>query len=321
MKKLLLYFIGSTWICDTNAQVNLVPNYSFEDTTQCPNLFGQIYYAVHWTDPTNASSDLYNSCANNNVGVPFNGEGFQVPNTGNGYAGFITYSQGVDFHEYIQAQLDSQLQSSKTYYVEFYMSMADTQTVAANNVGAYFSSNAITGPSGPVLNYTPQISNDPIGNPLTSKTNWTKVSGSFVASGTENYITIGNFLNDVSTDTVYVGGGCCDASYYYIDDVSVICLDCDTTAGIDELSNEMYFNLFPNPNDGAMNFSYALEEEENGTFSIYDLAGKLMFEYTLQKGNDQLLFIDEDNLSNGIYFYKVMIDQQMELSEKIVIIK
>jgi hypothetical protein len=318
----VIFFISL--IFKINAQINLVPNYSFEDTTQCPFLPGQIYFAAPWTDPNNGSSDLFYSCASSTyVGVPTNIEGTQSARTGNAYAGIMTYAQGTNLREYIQIQLDSQLEISKTYYVEFFVSMSDTQTVAANNIGAYFSNIPITASSGQLLSYAPQINNNPVINPLTDKIGWTKVLGNFIANGTENYITIGNFLNDISTDTIFIGGGCtgCDAAYYYMDDISVTCIDCDTGIGINELENVSKFKLFPNPNDGSINFIYSLNETSSGELIIYDLAGKLIIRYVLLVGKNNQAFINETQLKNGIYFYKVIINKELKKSDKIVIIK
>src|SRR6218665_7602 len=189
MKKGLVYLIfmlGLTY--KFHAQENLVPNSSFEDTTQCPFNPAQIALAPPWVDPTNASPDLFNTCSDGGyVGVPNNICGFQLARTGSGYAGFATYYAGSSTREYIQVQLSNQLQIGKNYYCEFYVSLADVQSVAANNIGAYFSNIAITGSSGQVFNCIPQINNNPIVNPLIDKLGWTKISGNFIASGTENY--------------------------------------------------------------------------------------------------------------------------------------
>jgi OmpA-OmpF porin, OOP family len=55
--------------------------------------------------------------------------------------------------------------------------------------------------------------------------NWVAVSGTFVANGTETFLTIGNFKSDANTDTLRtpfssstIGGW----SQLLIDDVSVI---------------------------------------------------------------------------------------------------
>jgi hypothetical protein len=324
MKKYIL--ITLLFLCEfeNKAQVNLVPNYSFEDTISCPYSSAQIHYSSSWIDPNNGSSDYFNSCNNTSsgyVGIPVNMGGHQLALTGEAYSGLYVYFNNIGpWREYIQVQLNSQLQNGKNYYVEFFVSLADTVSVAAT-VSLYFSDTAISGTSAQLFNVIPQIINDDITNPLTSKTTWSKVSGTYNASGNENYITIGNFKDDNNTDTTQVSGGSYPGSYYYIDDVSVICLDCDTTAGIDELGNEMYFKLFPNPNDGTMNFSYSMKEGSSGELTLYDLAGKLIANYSLNSGDDNLLTIMETQLNAGIYFCKVMIDQQMELSEKIVIIK
>ena len=68
-------------------QVNLVPNPSFEDYTQCPTGFDQIDRATGWSSYA-ASPDYFNSCANSSgaVGVPSNTWGYQNAKDGNGYS-------------------------------------------------------------------------------------------------------------------------------------------------------------------------------------------------------------------------------------------
>lgn len=81
------------------------------------------------------------------------------------------------------------------------------------------------------------------------------------------------------------------------------------------------FKLFPNPNDGTMNFIYSLKETSQGEMVIYDLTGKAVANYQLATGLDNQILINESNLSNGVYFYKVIIDSEIKVSDKIVIIK
>jgi hypothetical protein len=111
------------------------------------------------------------------------------------------------------------------------------------------------------------------------------------------------------------------ASYYYIDDVSVICMDCDTGIGINNLENDFQFKLFPNPNNGSMNFIYSLNETSIGELTIYDVTGKLVSKHSLQTGKNNQLFVNESELKNGVYFYKLVIDNEIKQSDKIVIIK
>src|SRR5687767_7964555 len=86
---------------------NLVPNPSFETFSSCPVTYSQMSLAVPWTDPTNSSSDFFNSCsAGPHVSIPNNFDtyaGFQYARTGDGYAGLYAYATFQ--REYIQVQL------------------------------------------------------------------------------------------------------------------------------------------------------------------------------------------------------------------------
>jgi alpha-tubulin suppressor-like RCC1 family protein len=81
------------------------------------------------------------------------------------------------------------------------------------------------------------------------------------------------------------------------------------------------YKLFPNPNDGSMNFMYSLNEDSKGEMTIYDIAGKLVATYALLVGENNQVLINETKLNNGIYFYKVIVDNELKASDKIVIIK
>jgi len=70
-----------------------------------------------------------------------------------------------------------------------------------------------------------------------------------------------------------------------------------------------------------MNFIYSLKETSQGDMVIFDLTGKAVANYKLTSGLDNQILINENNLSNGVYFYKVIIDSEIKVSDKIVIIK
>lgn len=89
----------------------------------------------------------------------------------------------------------------------------------------------------------------------------------------------------------------------------------------EELSVYNDFKLFPNPNDGTMNFIYSLKETSQGEMIIFDVTGKAVAKYLLATGLDNQIIINETKLSNGIYFYKVIVDNELKVSDKIVIIK
>ncbi|MEI6488788.1 MAG: T9SS type A sorting domain-containing protein [Bacteroidota bacterium] len=277
------------------AQVNLVPNYSFEDTIHCPIGPGYLNYARSWTQI--GTSDYYNICANGPVGVPSNGAGYQYARTGNAYAGFYTWGAGIDIRECIYAKLDSTLTPLHKYCVEFYVSLGDIGNVACNNIGVFFSDTAITPTSvNDLFLLLPQVSNNPITNPLTDKIGWTKVSGNFIAAGGENYITIGNFINNANSDTTLVNTGGLYAPYYYIDDVSVI--DC-TYDGVEELS-EATINIIPNP--ATNQFTIENSQLRMNSIHIYNVLGEEVQSLKLESSK---LAVDISSLANGVYFVEV----------------
>jgi len=288
------------------AQINLVPNPSFEDTVHCPYFSNQLNFAIHWYTPTPGSSDYCNACSTiNQVGVPFNVEGFQFARTGNAYAGFATYYAGANEREYLQVKLDSVLIANHKYCTEFYVSLCDTQYVACNNMGLYFSDTALLSNSTGVLNVIPQINNDIITNPLTNKIEWTKVSGVFVATGGENYITIGNFLNDANSDTVHVAGGCCAAAGYYLDDVSVI--DC-TYDGIAELKDLNEVDIFPNPATNEIRITS--KKLRIKKMKINNVLGGCVYERDVENEKKEIS-VDVSGLVNGMYFVEVMCENKI----------
>jgi hypothetical protein len=318
MKKLLLYFFISAFVFKMNAQVNLVPNPSFETYTGCPTGGSQINLATPWSGVTTNSTDYFNMCGTIGYNVPFCGASYQNAKTGGAFAGlWVINGYGSNYREYLQVKLDSTLKQDSCYLVNFYCNL-DNTTNGINRIGAYLSSMAINtvGP-GLVLSYIPQIVSSQF---LTDTLNWMCVSGYYKASGGEQYITVGNFNTDIATDTLHNIDGTYNGSYYFIDDVTVKKIaGCDTTAGITEYSSYILFNLYPNPNNGTMTLEYSLSANEQGEFIIYDLTGKLITHYELDNVNNQLI-ISNKQLTNGIYFYHIKVNSKIVRNDKFIII-
>ncbi|MCB9920243.1 MAG: hypothetical protein H6832_17710 [Planctomycetes bacterium] len=200
---------------------NLVANASFETYSTCPTTSGQPYQAVGWIAPTTGTTDYMNACHTTGiVGVPNNAFGSQAANTGQAYMHIYTAAKNAsNYREYVQRQLSSPLSAGVTYDVSFWVSKSDSELASAE-IGAYFSLSPISLANSSAFNLVPQIEN-PSTNIITDTVNWVQVSGSFVASGGEQYITIGNFRTPANTTTLFVGGTHNGASYY-VDDVSVV---------------------------------------------------------------------------------------------------
>jgi len=310
-----------------NAQ-NLVPNYSFEDTLGCPTGGGQINLASPWNSPTLGTPDYFNSCASITTAcsVPLNAWGYQFARTGNAYAEIMVYASGFSNREYIQVQLTDTLIQNKLYCVEFYVSNSGISSysshtpIAITEIGMLFSNNQIAISNNWLpLPYTPQIVSQS-GVFLTDTVNWMKISGVYTALGGERYIAIGNFKNDLGTDTITVANpGFIPLGYYYIDDVSV--MDCnDTSTSVQENENDYNFTLYPNPSTGNFSIKYDLKQSnDDAIFKLYDIRGKLLNETILKNENTSFDF--SDVLANGVYFYQLKINDIEVKSDKLVIIK
>ncbi|MGE3823758.1 MAG: T9SS type A sorting domain-containing protein [Bacteroidia bacterium] len=301
---------------------NIVPNSSFEDSTGCPNSNGQIEGAISWSGIA-GSPDYYHECGINGWSIPVSWGGGGYANSGHAYAAISLRSIGSpSFREFIGATLTSTLIPGKRYNVEFYTSQADSSWYAIKNIGAYFSIGEPQNSVDVLLNKIPQVKYEG-DDYLDDKLGWTKIEGSFIADGGENFITIGNFDDNNETDTLFVGGGVLKPSlpnywtnaYYFIDDVSVTV---DTTTGIDELE-PLGFELYPNPNDGNMYLTYR-NLYEKARFELYDVTSRKISAYDLNSEYGTLN-ISEQGISNGVYLYRIINENSKYKFGKVVIKK
>ena len=221
------------------AQINLVTNPSFEMIYSCPNGANEIDSAIGWSTPKNGGGgnpELFNSCCTNPFycGVPLNylNSSFQYPHSGNSYAGIdvIDYFYPDDFREYIQSKLKKKLSAGHLYCVKFYTSLLDFSTAYIKLLGAYLDNGSVSASTHlGLISVLPQVYNTL--QPLNDTINWMKIEGSFIATGNEEYITLGNFFTDSISGLDFFGIPTHWHSYYYIDDVSVIDANLPAYAG------------------------------------------------------------------------------------------
>jgi type IX secretion system substrate protein len=313
---LLLSFQG------LRAQINIVPNYSFEDTLHCVNGDNEFQgYVANW-EGNESGLCYFNALCNSpssDVNIPLNVLGYQYPHSGNAYAGIYTFigppppsrPNDSNTRDYMQVQLMDTLHGGVKYYITFYVSLADSFKYACNDIGAYFSDSslALTGYAKPYI--IPQIANNNVKNPLTDKINWIKVSGNFIAKGGEKYVVIGNFKNDKQSDSVFVNSPNSNTnynwngSYYYVDDIiaSTDSVYADSLfSGINEINaKQPQVMIFPNPSKGK--FTISLEGFENKShLEVYNLMGELIYEEEILP---HITPIDLSNNSDGIYLYRI----------------
>lgn len=287
------------------AQENLVPNGSFEEYYNCPG--GGITECKYWYSPTLGSPDLFHVCANSfnpQLGVPLNSRGYQVPNTGDAYAGFYARAND-DGREYLQIELTKPLEEGKKYTVQFYLNLGEVFAVSQWNIGMYLSNTAVSSPmiNSYVLNVPPQILNKE-GNFLIWE-EWTEVKGEYTAQGGEKFITIGNFYTEANTDTLIIPGLMQFnpfKTYIYIDDVSISEIICEPKLP----------NIFT-PNDDGINDSWitklCLEQDELLNITIYNRWGLKVHENT----KDEIFWNGKtecgNNCPEGTYYYIINSEQ------------
>lgn len=293
----------------SSAQVNLVPNPSFELYDTCPDVVVTNYfdgYVTSWKKYA-GSPEYFNSCAAQGLGrgVPCNAAGYQQPATGNAYAGLYTYESGnPDIREFIGIQLSFPLLIGTKYYVAFKTSLAiDTNHVfnyATSNIGARFSSvpYSFDNPA-PVDNWA-QVFNT---NVITDTSGWTTVQGSFIADSAYQYVTIGNFFTDSATTLVYMQDTLYDISaYYYIDDIYV---STDSFNGIAPHQIDNILNIYPNPaTDYFVIEMPDIPIGQSASFTIYDVLGKTIDEKWGVFSEGRYL-LQRNGMRSGVYLLKI----------------
>ena len=225
---------------------NLVPDPSFEDYFRCP--YSNPYY-IHevfdccniWFPPIGKGTpDYYNTCSfsdriiNDETTIAMYNFFRQYPRTGTGMIGMFLYD-GFDTLnlycgvEYVQVKLKRKLEASKKYWFSTWVSLHDTLSFwGIDKIQALFSDTLIHFNMG--VNYfclhdfKPQVSN-PEFRIISDTANWTKVEGSFIAKGGEEYLMIGNYTPWHETNSILIRQievtGLIITSYYFFDDVAV----------------------------------------------------------------------------------------------------
>lgn len=294
MKKIIFHIILlRCLILNGSAQVNLVPNPSFEFFTICPNSFDQISYAYPWYMPTLGTSDYFNSCDSGIMGVPTNSFGYQPARTGAGYAGAGVVSS---YREYISCRLNVSLIKDKNYCVEFYVNLANVTFFVPSDslvVGMYISNDSIFDTSSGILPYSPQIYTA-YSQYVNDTSNWIKISGTYIALGGETFITLGVYYSDLS-----IGGG----GYFYFEDVSII--ECDTTQIFSVP------NVFTPNNDGINDLFEIKNMPSDAVTQIFNRWGIKVFET-----NKSDIFWDGRTTSgneavDGTYFYIITTEEEV----------
>lgn len=208
--------------------IGIIQNSGFESAWCCPDGYSQFHCTNNWTRPTKGTSDYYSGCENRfyspEAKVPDNFFGSQEAYEGIAYAGIFTFYND-SYREYIQIKLDEPMATNQRYGFSIQVSLADKAGVAIKSLGVSFSDTLVKQPK---LFFTLQLPHETLKNKtntfLNDKENWTELYIDYTAKGGEQFVIIGNFLDNTETDTVAANTAMTTesnifTSYYYLDNV------------------------------------------------------------------------------------------------------
>jgi hypothetical protein len=239
-KWLLPFFICCLQITFKAQNVaNYITNGGFESYYGCGIA---IENAKGWRtiDSSSAGAVVYcNTCIPN---VPDNIFTYQWPRNGQSYGmtGILCFTPQCSPYPnrgYFRNRLKDKLVNGKTYCVKLYANLSNPSSYGISNIGFFFVDNSIdtiTKISAKLTYINPQFEN-PSSNIIVDTLNWTLITGTFVANGTEKNCVIGNFRSDAATTKTLTNSAYLPAinTTILIDDVSCIPIDLPAYAGPD----------------------------------------------------------------------------------------
>lgn len=221
---------------------NLVPNPSFEEvsTSSAHGSISNVFTSYNgfmnpfnWYRPTLGTTDAFHHVWKQwGLGTKYNrpSSGNRFPRTGEGMIGMITKSDSRrTYTEVIQCELIDTLEKDSLYYLEYWVIPARWIGLHTDGFCADVSKERIWDPTTSAdlafKDVVPEVMS--FGVPVSDTTNWTKISGCFIAEGGEKFLTIGCIHNITGRTIVRDPRSTIDDryernlrdSYYYVDDV------------------------------------------------------------------------------------------------------
>jgi Secretion system C-terminal sorting domain len=197
---------------ETKAQLNIIPDGSFEDTVVGwlqirTNGALRDWGGLNDTGFTNQWYLMSTILANIDLNLPDNPYVRNLPKYGKFAINMLPFLDTFENfnQEYLRSilrcKLNQKLIMGKQYCATIFVTASEQQGfLFTNGLGMYFDNGQLDtmltihkDSSGAYTNALPQVQCNFL---INDTINWMKIQGSFVANGTEEYITIGNFLKD-----------------------------------------------------------------------------------------------------------------------------
>jgi hypothetical protein len=234
---LVLVFLFSQ-IVNAQQVVNYVYNPSFELTLSTATL--NPYDAVKYWGPIDTNNNATRLFSMPLGSSPYGFGGFQYPKTGKSFIGTQFYCNPNTCFDsqrwYPRNRLKQLLKPNTAYCAKYYIVNTNNCSVGIDSYGIYFGSvtlDTIKYCSIPLTYIIPQIENQ--NGIITDTLYWTPITGTFVASGSEKYLVLGNFNSNANTNTLLINPSFLPSQVtdVLIDDVSLIELNLPAFAGRD----------------------------------------------------------------------------------------
>lgn len=210
----------------------------------------------------------------------------------------VTYGSSVDITSYSQIKVDFyflpvSMENNEDFWLQIYNGSSYV-TVASYSAGTDFSNNNF---------YVSSITIDPTDVNFASNM---KVRFRCDASGNSDDVYI-----DEVTVTGISGGGARLAN-------STKTISALRTADLLEEDLELELTIYPNPIKDILNASFGLDNNANGVVELLDVSGKMVVSqpHAFTKGKNDIS-IETSSLKSGIYFLKVMIDEDVQIKRVI----
>jgi len=205
---------------------NLIPNPGFELNTGCPGASVYLRNTNNWHKIKNHKGTpdyYYGNCDYHGIINPM--APGNLPYEGQGYVGQFVYYSHLNQCEYIVVKLNEKMVKDSSYYLEYYVLPSTLYPHRIDSYGTHFSTTEPKGQNDQEFKVVPL--QEHIGNPkgsfITDTINWTKISGTYVAQGGEQYATFGNFRKFEERKTILEDGNIAQplAAYMFIDGIGL----------------------------------------------------------------------------------------------------
>lgn len=217
-------------------QHNYIQNHSFEQIKKCPEEVntGYLKLVENWSQPTMASTDIYQKSCLGFAKTPKNKSGNQIPVSGVAYIGMylgVANIYSKNYCEYFQNRLNRKLTEGKLYYFECKLSLAECSEYFCKRFGVSFNGKKVFRPFYRQELKLKQGLDIDLSDDYSYK-EWIVASGYYLATGTEQFLIIGNFHGNSVTEKLQLSDDLqrelkmkyefAKYAYYFIDDVFLL---------------------------------------------------------------------------------------------------